>query len=425
MNGPDLPLPAPLEAAPLPEVTNHTPWPSQYFQHVDPFDEIFHVMVCRTTYRLAQRGGADGEAFEPVLLPPGEQPPLCEADQYRAAINASSVIQESDLAPYKPKCDVLVVNARAYSPKGRPSARWQAGFGFGEAIRKVFQVTGPRERTKGLLGWQLSAPEPVTQVPIVYELAFGGPNTVSAQQALDELAAAPHLGPAEEARVAQAIEELPEHAPNNPIGRGRDPEPLLRALEGVRALLEAQRGLDWAQVQRTYRAAPQIEALDTPFTGQADYPVVGLGPMGRWWQPRLALTGTHGEAWKATQWPRSPRDHDYRYWNCAPEDQQIAYPQGGETVALIHLTPPAGSGGDTMRFALPRQDLQLLLRLSAGPLLFAPMHIDTVIIDPEAATLTVVRRATVSARTGLRALELGTWPPGTRASLAPERPHGR
>ena len=78
-----------------------------------------------------------------------------------------------------------------------------------------------------------------------------------------------------------------------------------------------------------------------------------------------------------------------------------------------------------MRFALPRQDLQLLLRLSAGPLLFAPMHIDTVIIDPEAATLTVVRRATVSARTGLRALELGTWPPGTRASLAPERPHGR
>jgi hypothetical protein len=24
-----------LQAAPLPEVINHTPWPSQYFQHID------------------------------------------------------------------------------------------------------------------------------------------------------------------------------------------------------------------------------------------------------------------------------------------------------------------------------------------------------------------------------------------------------
>ena len=52
MNGPDNLLPSPIEAAPLPEVINHTPWPSQYFQHVDPQGEIFHVMVTRMSYAL-------------------------------------------------------------------------------------------------------------------------------------------------------------------------------------------------------------------------------------------------------------------------------------------------------------------------------------------------------------------------------------
>lgn len=425
MNRPAPLMPAPLQAAPLPEVANHTAWPSQYFQHVDPLDECFHVMVCRTTYSLE---GLDGNAAAtpvPVLLPPHKQTPLCAADRYRAAVNVSSVIEECDYAPFKPRCDVLIVNAQAHSPDAKPRVRWQAGFGFGAAIRKVFQVTGPRCQHKGLLGWQITAPAPATQVPIVYELAYGGPNTLVAQQALAQLEDHPALSASERLQLAGAIEQLPEHALDNPIGCGRNPAPLLDALHRVRPSLAAHAQLDWARLEALFCAAPQIEALDAPFTGQKDYPVIGLGPVGRWWAPRLKHAGTHDEAWKATQWPRSPRDHDYRYWNCAPEDQQIDYPEGGELIALVNLTPPRPDGGGGLRFTLPRQDLQLLVRLDAGPLLFAPMHIDTVIIDLAANTLTVVRRATVSARMAVRRLELGTWPPGTRASITPEPPHGR
>jgi hypothetical protein len=423
MHAPDNLLPAPLQAAPLPEVTNHTPWPSQYFQHVDPFGEVFHVMVCRITYSLKDLAAVAGGLPVPTVLPPEAQTPLCEADQFRAAVNASCLIQESDYAPYKPRCDVLVVNAQAYSPDGQPRERWQVGLGFAESILKVFQVTGPRALKEGLLGWQVGAPAAVDRIALNHEWAFGGPNVLVARELLTRLAAEPALSAAERQQVERAQAQLPEPDGQNPIGCGRNPQPLLQALQPVRSLLAERLGIAWPRVQSSFSAAPQIELPDQPFAGQSDYPVLGFGPIGRWWQPRLQRAGTHDDHWKATQWPKSPQDHDYRYWNCAPDDQQIPYPQGGEAVALAQLLPHERGG--SLRFALPRQDLQLLVRLQAGPLLFAPMHIDTVIIDPEAATLSLVRRATVGAGADVRALELGTWPPGTRATLKPERPHGR
>lgn len=423
MNRPDNTLPAALTAAPLPEVVNHTPWPSQYFQHVDPHGEIFHVMVCRMTYSLRTLDFSTGKVPEPALLAAEEQPPLCEADQYRAEVNSSCVLQESDYAPYKPKCDVLVVNAHAYSPDGKPRARWAVGLGFGETVRKILHVTGPRRQKKGLLGWQLTDPEPVTQVPIAYEVAYGGPNAIAIQNALEQLEGNPDLSAVDKDKVARALARMPEYDAANPVGCGRDPVRILEALDMVRGV-SCPTVPDWERVEAALCAGPQIEAPDKPFDGQRGYPVLGLGPVGRWWAPRLKLAGTHDDAWKASQWPKSPLDHDYRYWNCAPEDQQIDYPKGGETITLANLTPRPPPDGGPVRFALPRQDLQLLLRLQAGPLLFAPMHIDTVIVDARQGTLAVVRRATVSARTQLRKLELGTWPAGTRASINPESPHG-
>ncbi len=89
---------------------------------------------------------------------------------------------------------------------------------------------------------------------------------------------------------------------------------------------------------------------------------------------------------------------------------------GGEEVVLAHFTAAARHAGP-YRFWLPRQDLQLLVRLKVGVLMFAPMHIDTVVLDLEAGTLGIVRRAVVSAKTDVRQLELGTWPPGTGMQL--------
>ncbi len=423
MARPEKLLPSPIEAAPLPEVVNHTPWPSQYFQHVDPHGEVFHVMVTRMSYALVGLASlgmgstATATVVTPTLLASEHQLPLVEADTCIGAMNETSVLQESDFAPYKPKCDVLLINAVAYAPGGTPQARWPVGFRLGE-LQKAFHVTGPRhfERSLTTLGLlQVSEPEPATEVALCYEHAYGGPNVIADKLKLDAYAENKDVPADTRKRAQQIAEAQPEFFAQNPIGCGRDPDSAERLKASIKEI-EQQAGISpssASSLAHTARRAPQIEALNTPFTGQQSYPVIGVGPLARWWLPRRALAGTHDAAWKATQWPKSPLDHDYGYWNCAPEDQQIDYPKGGEPVALLNLTP--GSRTESpVRFALPEQDLQLLVRLQVGAMLFAPMHIDTVIIDLKAGVLSIVRRALVSAAAGVRQLELGTWPRGTK-----------
>ena len=74
----------------------------------------------------------------------------------------------------------------------------------------------------------------------------------------------------------------------------------------------------------------------------------------------------------------------------------------------------------TRRSKLPKQDLTLLVRLEIGAMLFAPMNIDTVIVDLEAMQLVMVRRTQVSAKADVRQLELGTWPDGTTMETSAE-----
>lgn len=418
MERPSHTLPSPIASAPLPEVINHTPWPSQYFQHVDPHGEIFHVMVSRISYSLLELDASNGLPV-PVLLAPDKQPALCESDEFLGEPNASSLVQESDYAPYKPKCDVLLVNATAHAPGGKPLERWPVGFRFGDVIEKRLQVTGPRrfERSISSMGLlQLSRPEPVMEVPLCYELAFGGPSLVRHERLLQacvdgEVGA--HLSPVQRERAARALAALPDAYLPNPIGCGHHPAAIAEA-ESVLTEL----GLSGPSESHAIdgRRGPQIEAFQRPYDAQHDYPVLGVGPVGRWWSPRVALAGTHNEQWKQTQWPKSPLDHNYRYWNCAPEDQQIEYPQGGEEVVLANLASAALHSGP-YRFQFPRQDLQLLVRLHVGVVMFAPMHIDTVVMNLGAGVLSIVRRAVVSAKTEVRQLELGTWPAGTGLQL--------
>jgi hypothetical protein len=425
----DTTVPLPFELPPLPETINHTPWPAQNFMHVDPAGDVFHVMVCRTTYSLRGTRTNDEGLMQPVLLPPSEQPALVAQDQYRGEINSSSVLQESDFAPYKPLCDVVLVNAEACAPRNEPAARWGVGLRFGTAISKVLNVTGPRHYKRALstLGTlQLSQPEPTLRVPLCYELAYGGPNVVPAYAQAEQQDSGPAQG------------KLPAFYTPNPIGAGRwggketrqwietQREQMLKTLAQAPDTRDPSTTLtDNFDAQARYRG-PQIEPHDQRFSsGDKDFPAVGYGPVSRWWQPRHKLAGTHDAQWKATQWPKSPKDHDYRYWNFAPEDQQIAYPEGGEKIALANLTPalPSADGEVDSRsqivyIELPKQPLKVLIRMQAGPLLILPMQIDTVVIDFADSTLSMVRRALIPADLDVRKLELGTWQGGPDSQSA-------
>lgn len=364
MNGPDNLLDAPVRGAPLPEVRNHTRFPSQYFQMMDVNDQIFHVMVARLTYDM-QRADDQG-----LLLLAEAQTPLTESDRHYGAINRSSLIEESDYAPYKPRCDILFAHALAHTPTGKPAARWPIGVRIG-AWQKRLAVTGPRLLERTRLGWKLGEPEPVTQVPIRYERAWGG----TCQWPRD---------------VPEDDAQLLVREERNPIGCGF----------ADKAWLKKSRVADVD--------GPQIELFGQPFDEKAAnaqrYPVAGLGAIGRWWSPRAELAGTYDAAWKQTRWPRLPLDFDFGYWNCAPADQQIDYPAGGEQVVLIGLH----EGGE-VRFRLPRPILKLLLNLESGVPLFKPLPIDTLIFDMRALQLIVVQRALVSAAAEVTRIELGTW----------------
>ena len=152
--------------------------------------------------------------------------------------------------------------------------------------------------------------------------------------------------------------------------------------------------------------APRIAEFEQPFgTEDANamrYEPVGVGPVGKWWTPRRQKAGTYDQAWKESRWPRLPLDFDFGYWNAAPEDQQIEYPQGGEELVLAGLT----AGQQVWRCKLPQPAIHAVLRMDIGPIVPLPMRLDTLVLDFKAGTLSCVHRMTVAARAEVRVLEV-------------------
>jgi hypothetical protein len=367
MNAPDkLQPPPPVQAAPLPEVRNHAGYPSQYYQMMDAADEIFHVIVTRLTYDLRQ---LDQDGY-PILA--DEQQPLVDADQFYGEPNTSSCVQESDFAPYKPKCDIIFAHASAHAPQGKPQRRWPVGFRVG-ACQKTLQVTGPRRLKLGLFSWSLSEPDKAAEVPLRWEGAYGG----TCQWPLN-------------LTDEQTPEILSRHKAN-PIGSG---------------------WLDKAWLRRSNVSklpAPSIEAFGRPFGEQhlysQNYPAIGVGAVGRWWSPRIQKAGTYDQQWKESRWPRLPQDFDFGYWNCAPQDQQIEYPQGGEEVALGGLMP-GRKIDDAWRCRLPQPQQHAVVRMNIGAIVPLPMRLDTLVFDLKAMTLSCVYRTQMAAWFGARVLEI-------------------
>ena len=363
MSSPSYVLESSTPTADLPEVRNHTRFPSQYFQMLDTDDHVFHVMVTRITYDLNR---LDENGFPRLAK---QQFELVQTDEFYTGRHTSSIVQESDFSPYKPRCDVIFSHAFAYSPEEKPFNRWTAGVKI-DKWDKVLMVCGPRVIRSGLLGWQLSEPEKATRVPICHELAFGG--TCQWPEKNDE----------------DADPEIFSRHELNPIGCGF---------------------LDKAWVKKTGKnefRAPQIEVFNKAFddgwlSGQ-NYPVVGLGPIGRWWQPRVQLTGSYDHKWLESRWPALPKDFDFSYWNCTPADQQIDYPKGGESITLFGLTP----GGGYLRAKVPGNHPYSLVGLHAGPVLERPMHLDTLIFDMQKMTLTCVHRTNIAANAGIKMIEV-------------------
>ena len=204
-------------------------------------------------------------------------------DSFASDPACSALTGEQDIAPDKAATD-LIVHAIARSPEGRAMADWPVTLTLPGRLRLEFRVRGPvlwQRRGPGL--WRQDAPQPVTEVPLDYALAYGGC-----------------------LRDAEGL--ITDHHPENPAGRGFVTR-------------------DWLAARQEPFAAPQIGLL--PELMQADplapMMVTGLGPVAKTWAPRRALAGTFDAAWQRDRQPRMPADYDLRFWNAAarpPERDQ-------------------------------------------------------------------------------------------------------
>ncbi len=318
---------------------NHTPCPALAFEGRSVGDEPFHVLVLRGTWALPREGRAK-------MSP--EQLPLVMADRFYGEPGASSPREESDLAPFKPRCDLVVIGD-ARSPGGAPTPSWTAGVRVGDHTAAV-RVTGPRAWERAA-GWRLSAPAPSVTVPMRYELAFGGGE-----------------GDAKCAR--------------NPVGVGH---------LGGRSL----DGRDRVQ-------APQIESLDEPVIELGrEYAPRGLGVIGRAWQPRLARAGTYDDAWLSNTWPALPPDFDFNYWNGAHPDLTASpWLRGDEAVELhgMHHDGPR-------RFELPDVYVYALVHHEDAPAAPLPMKLDTLVLDAERDLVSLVWRLALPVEPAVREVE--------------------
>ncbi|UHM93053.1 DUF2169 family type VI secretion system accessory protein [Rahnella victoriana] len=383
------------------EFRNLTPFAAMQYAMVDVNDVEKNAVVMKVGYQLLP---ADGGTYV-VRVRDEDAVPLCLEDEFSGQLNLSSVLLESDLAPFKPACDVII-NASAQTPGGQACTDLPVSVVIKDAsgavvFSKEVLVTGECffQQNAVTQKWSLSEPQPFTSLPLRWESAFGGECRIEVhEQTSHSLPDKSKLTQQQRAQHPQAPYAPLAHAvdENNPLGIGFITPWYARAKQPER--YPAPRIID----PKHPISADDFAALiagDAEMAGPQFRPA-GLGCIGRTWLPRRALAGSYDEEWLAKRHPYLPADFDFGYWNCAPDDQQIAYPKLPLSVTLQGL-----SSQGLLSFTLPDHVAFILLRMENGMLLPQGMHLDTLHIDVDHLDVTVCWRCLIATSAPVRVIE--------------------
>ncbi len=299
------------------------------------------VVVVKGTFLFPRH-----EADEPRLA--SEQTPLVTADVFTGEPAFSAPLYEADYAPRKLRCDVLL-NGSAYAPAGRPTERITVSMRVG-AWMKSFDVVGNRTWRGGLLGLSASPPVPFKTMPISYNVAFGGTDKTNPDPAKQSAYLLNHVGVSYHDNLnVQAI-----------VG-----QPL-----------------------------PNTEETGKPINNpRGNCRPMAFGSLGRAWQERVKWAGTYDKKWLDDVSPFLPADFRDEYFQAAPEDQQIEFPQGGEEVELLNLT----AAGQT-KFRLPKVEVPIEFSMRDGGRKETKAVIDTLLFEPDLGRLMMVWRTNLPLR---------------------------
>jgi hypothetical protein len=299
-------------------ITNHTPYKakSTWGRSKDGVHEW--IVAVKGTFDIKPGGHlrlAD-EQIEPLLLP-----------EYNGEAGVSSLRYDADLVAPKPTTDV-VLNGTAYAPKGRPSTDFLVSLRVGR-IHKVIRVIGNRRWRRGLFGFKPSRAERITELPIIYERAYGGYD---------------HTDPDPKKHRMDT---------RNPVGCG-------------------------VVAKSNHRLEQPLPNFQYPKGSIEKAGPAGFGAIDSFWSPRRELAGTYDKAWEQTRLPLLPMDWDPRSLLCSPVDQRSdSYLHGGDLVELVNLTADG-----LLRFALPTVYLTFSTRIAKR----TEEHrgqLSTVIIEPD------------------------------------------
>jgi hypothetical protein len=322
------------------QLLNATKMQAGYTMGLQPDGRELLVVAVKGTFTIPPRGE------EPKLAE--KQVPLVEADIFTGEPGFSAPLYESDYAPRKPRCDVLL-NGSAYAPGGKATDRVTVSLRVG-SLAKSFDVVGNRVWRAGVLYMAASSPEPFTVMPISYNNAFGG---------VDK---------------AQEDPQKWRYYPLNHAGVGYHEHTSSKFMDG--------------------KPLPNTEERGNKVTNpRGNYQPMAFGPIGRAWQPRPKLAGTYDKDWLDNVSPFLPADFKEEYYQAAPQDQQMDYPQGGEEVTLENLTPAGRS-----TFKLPKFDVPIEFALRDGQHKEMRAVIDTVVIEPDLDRFLVVWRTNLPLR---------------------------
>jgi hypothetical protein len=226
------------------------------------------TVVCKATFVLRANELPLAEA----------QDGINDDDNHWNNDRSRSLYAPSDLVPFKPRADVLLVGS-AFAPRKEPVHSLTARLFVGE-VDKSIDVFGERALSRD---GQIREGAPFTKMPLRYERAAGGAST------------------------------------SNPVGvRFEVPTSLHGAI-----------------------LLPNLQPSDVAVARPGSITPVGFGPIAPSWPERVAKLGGRAGSWPAPGWTQRPLpdDIDPSYFNAAPPDQQLDVLLERQVIILENLNP--------------------------------------------------------------------------------------
>ncbi len=272
------------------------------------------------------------------VQPLRESEPVVESDEYPEddpEHHAPTAVKET--VPFKKGSELLLYgHARSDTPLPFWKISLSLETGSGIHWEKSLAVFGPRHWRRGVLGMTPSEPDPITELPLQYNYAYGGRN--------------PH--------------KEDDTYPENPVGIGY-------LGTGLRKQAHEQ-------------PLPQIVSANIKLAGpDKTQTPQGFGPIPSHWEPRAGLFPDIDET-RLRQENQSPYTEPLpdNLYNTAPSDQQFDRPISGECrLTLQGMT----SGLDvatpiTLVWTAPKVQLSITRN---GDTAIRPLDADTLVVDTE------------------------------------------